>query len=115
MQKRSSTSVRVFYPRLNRDEVIKIISARLEVLKKELPLRLVVLFGSYAKGNYIVASDIDLLIVHDNTSKDAYTIAKKIINLYGLEPHTYSYEDYKNIKDTIDRMVKDGIILYNEL
>ncbi len=115
MQRRSSTSVKVFYPRLDRDKVVEIIKARLEVLKEELPLRLVVLFGSYAKGNYTVTSDIDLLIVHDNTSKDVYTLVKKVINLYGLEPHTYSYEDYRSMKDTIDRMVKDGIMLYNEL
>jgi len=42
-------------------------------LKKELPVSLIVLFGSYAKDNYTAKSDIDLLVVYRGKVKDAYT------------------------------------------
>ncbi|MCS7141108.1 MAG: nucleotidyltransferase domain-containing protein [Candidatus Nitrosocaldus sp.] len=39
------------------------IRSRMDELRDALNVRLVVLFGSYAKGNYTVASDVDLLVV----------------------------------------------------
>ncbi len=65
MEKKSSTSVRVFYPRFNKEEIIHLITKNLGNLKRELPLSLVVLFGSYATGNYTLASDVDLLVVYE--------------------------------------------------
>ena len=73
MQRKSSSSVRVFYPEFNREEIISQIQQALATLQEKLSLRLVVLFGSYSKGNYTVASDIDLLIVYRGRErKDAY-------------------------------------------
>lgn len=66
---KSSTSVQVFYPRFNKEEIIQLITKNLENLKKELPLLFVGLFGSYAKGNYTVASDVDLLVVYEGKEK----------------------------------------------
>lgn len=69
MEEKSSSSVRVFYPRFNREDIIHLITKNLGNLKRELPLLLVVLFGSYAKGNYTVASDVDLLVVYEGEAK----------------------------------------------
>lgn len=87
MRKGSLTSVKVFYPKFNKDELLKLISSKLEELKGELPLVRVLLFGSYAKGNYTAGSDIDLLIV------------------YKGEPR------YESMKETISKMVAGGIEL----
>ena len=54
--------MRVFYPEFEKQEVIQAIREKLADLDEMPPLRLVVLFGSYAKGNYTAASDVDLLV-----------------------------------------------------
>ncbi|MCL6642782.1 MAG: nucleotidyltransferase domain-containing protein, partial [Candidatus Bipolaricaulota bacterium] len=63
MPSRSSSSVKVFYPKLSQAEVITRLRAGLKELQPQLPIARAVLFGSYAKGNHTVGSDIDLLIV----------------------------------------------------
>jgi predicted nucleotidyltransferase len=112
MPKKSSSSVQVFYPKLSREELIQAINKNLEELKKRLPLLLVVLFGSYARGNYTVASDVDLLVVYEGERKEeAYAIVKRILDIPHLEPHVYSEREYKGAKDAIKNMIKDGVVI----
>ena len=113
MQPRSSSAVRVFYPRFKKEEVIERICRRLEPLREKLPLVYCVLFGSYAKGNYTVASDIDLLIIYKGTRReDAYALSKKLIGIPSLEPHVYCEVEYKEMKQTVDKMIQNGIVLF---
>jgi predicted nucleotidyltransferase len=113
MQPRSSSAVRVFYPRFKKEEVIERIRRRLEALRGKLPLVYCVLFGSYAKGNYTVASDIDLLIIYKGAkSEDAYAVSKKLIGIPSLEPHVYCEAEYKEMKQSIDKMIQNGIVLF---
>ena len=115
MLKKSSSSVQIFYPRFNKEEIIQAISRGLEKIGEELPLLLVVLFGSYAKGNYTVASDVDLLVVYRGEEKgDAYSIIKRAVDVPRLEPHVYSEKEYREMKETIRNMIRDGILLYQE-
>ena len=82
MRKESSSSVRIFYPKFNKEELIQKLKERIEELAGKLPLSLVVLFGSYARGNYTVASDVDLLIVYSGKErKNAFTTAKKTLDM----------------------------------
>lgn len=113
MHKESSSSVRIFYPRLNRAEVIQLLSQGLSKLQAELPLEQVVLFGSYAKGNYTVGSDVDLLIIYrGDPLPGAYRVVKKVLNIPRLEPHLYTEDEYRRLKPTLDRMSADGIVLF---
>ena len=76
---------------------------------------LVILFGSYAKGNYTVASDVDLLIVHKGERrKDAFAIAKKTFDIPRLEPHVYSEGEYENLKASIYKMIENGVVLFSK-
>jgi len=112
MRQKSSSSVRVFYPDHNREEIIKGIRKALDVLQHILPLELVVLFGSYAKGNYTVASDIDLLVVYRGEKReDVYALCKKMITIPRLEPHVYSKKEYEEMRGTVDKMIKDGVVI----
>jgi hypothetical protein len=105
--------VRIFYPRFNKDEVLKLLCERLGKLEAELPLSRVVLFGSYAKGRYNVGSDIDLLIVYRGEEReDAYATTKRLLDLPLLEPHLYTEEQHKKLKSTLDKMAEGGIELY---
>jgi len=113
MLKKSLGSVQIFYPKFNKEELIQAVRERLEDLNKKLPLQLVVLFGSYAKGNYTVASDADLLVVYRGKErKDAYATVKKTLGVSRLEPHVYSDSEYEKMKKTINKMTKNGIVLF---
>jgi len=84
-------------------------------LNKKLPLRLVVLFGSYATGKSTVASDVDILIVYRGERRqDSYAIVKRTLDVSRLEPHIYSEEEYEEMKGIVDKMIKNGIILFQK-
>lgn len=112
MERRSSSSVRVFYPRFSREEVVAHLSARMAELDARLPLREVVLFGSYARGNYTVASDIDLLVVYrGEPKKEAYATVKQTLGLPRLEPHVYSEAEALALADVLRPWKEEGITL----
>lgn len=115
MLKKSSSSVRIYYPKFDREWLIRRLKERLGALEVKLPLQLVVLFGSYAKGNYTVASDIDLLIVYKGQErKDAFAIVKKTFSVPRLEPHVYSEGRYEGLKGIISKMIENGIVLFSK-
>lgn len=70
-----SNSVKVFSPRYTQQEVLEVLRARVPQLLEHLPVRWVVLFGSYAKGNYTAFSDIDVLVVYGGEAReDAFAL-----------------------------------------
>ncbi|MBS7645413.1 MAG: nucleotidyltransferase domain-containing protein [Candidatus Bathyarchaeia archaeon] len=82
--------MRVFFPKFNRDEVAAKIREYAAELREKLGLEKVVLFGSYAKGTYTAASDIDLLIVFDDEKSSEGTVYRtlmKNIKLPRMELH----------------------------
>jgi len=104
MPKKSTSSVRIFYPRFNREEVVQTLRQRLADLQKQLPCTLVVLFGSYARGNYTVASDVDLLVVYQGKENEqAYATVKQVFGIPRLEPHVYAENGYLTMKDTLQK------------
>ncbi|PMQ01208.1 MAG: hypothetical protein CBR30_06820 [Dictyoglomus sp. NZ13-RE01] len=115
MQKKLSSSVKIFYPQYSKEEVLEKIREALPQLSENLPLVLVVLFGSYAKGNFTAFSDIDLLVVYeDPIREDAFKIVKKSIRLRGLEPHVYSLSEFKEMENTISKMIENGVIILDK-
>lgn len=113
MLKKSSGSAQIYYPKFSKENLIQAIRERLEDLNQNLPLLLVVLFGSYAKGNYTVASDTDLLVVYRGKErKDAYATIKKTLGISRVEPHVYLDSEYEKMKKTINKMIKNGIVLF---
>jgi predicted nucleotidyltransferase len=105
--------VQVFFPKHTREEISHHIRLSLAALQKQILLKRVVLFGSYARGNHTVASDIDLLVVYKGSAReDAYALCKKIFHLPGLEPHVYSEYEYEEMKQTLERMAEGGVVLF---
>ncbi|MCE2405305.1 MAG: nucleotidyltransferase domain-containing protein [Dehalococcoidia bacterium] len=95
--------------------MVERLRARLPELLRVLPVRLAVLFGSYAKGTYTVASDVDLLVVYAGRPReDVFAVVKKVMALRGLEPHVYSEGEYLAVKPTIDRMIEGGVVLLRD-
>lgn len=113
MPTRSSGSVRVFYPAWTKASLVRHLRARLPALGRRLPLVRVVLFGSYARGRHTAASDIDLLVVYGGPPReDAYAIVRKALDTPRLEPHVYSLEEFEAHQETIQRMERNGIVLF---
>ncbi len=84
----------------------------IERLDAALPIRRVVLFGSYAKGTHTVASDIDVLVVYDGEPRPAaYALTKRTLGIPRLEPHLYTTAEYEAVAATVDRMVEDGVVI----
>ena len=50
---------------LSEDQLNKIVSGFIEELRREIPIKEIFLFGSYAKGNPREYSDIDLAVISD--------------------------------------------------
>ncbi len=112
MQNKSFSSVKVFYPPFNREELLALLRQRIPALQGKLSLKRVVLFGSYAKGRQTVASDIDLLVIYAGRPRtDAYALVKQALNIRRLEPHVYAEEEYEQARMMVERMIHDGILI----
>ncbi len=113
MPRRSSGSVRLFYPRWTREELIALLRRRVSALAEETPVKKAYLFGSWAKGNATVASDVDLLVVCAGPADaEAFRAIRKSIEVRGLELHLYSEEDYERSQSVVERMVRDAVAIY---
>lgn len=113
MPQKSSGSVKIFYPEFNKENLTLRIKEKLPLLSKKLPLHLVILFGSYARGNSTVASDVDLLVVYKGPGReDAYSLVKKTLAVPRLEPHLYTLDEYEQTKEMVDKMTEGGLILF---
>ena len=113
MRKEPSSSVRIFYPKFDKEELIQKLKKKMEELAGKLPLSLVVLFGSYARGNYTVASDVDLLVVYRGKErKDAFATVKRTLDIPLLQPHVHSEDEYERLGEVIGRMIADGVVLF---
>jgi len=113
MRKESFGSAKIFWPKLGREELLRLLAERLPELEQKLPLVLVILFGSYSKGNYTAGSDVDLLVVYrGNPRPDAYEIVWKTLRIPNLEPHVYAEEEYRALQETLGRMTEGGIVLF---
>ncbi len=113
MEKRSSSSVRIFYPAFDRMGLIRILRERLGRLEARLPLLRVVLFGSWAKGTHTVGSDVDLLVVYRGEPRpDAYALTKRALAIPRLEPHLYTEAEYEAARAVVDRMVRGGVVIF---
>jgi predicted nucleotidyltransferase len=107
--------VKIFYPRFDKQQIIQKLSQGVLALRERLPLKRAVLFGSYATGRHTAASDIDLLVVYSGEDReDAYALVKKTLSIPGLEPHVYSEAQYEALSETIERMVRDGVVIYRD-
>ncbi|SOD79762.1 nucleotidyltransferase domain-containing protein [Spirosoma fluviale] len=81
----------------------------------------VVLYGSYARGDYDDESDIDLMILLNDEQVNTYAEIRKIIDIevqlllrYGLaiSPLPVSYQKYKTSRGGVYREArKEGLLL----
>lgn len=117
--KKSSSSVKIYFPKFSKEQVVKEVNRCIVELGESLGLCKAILFGSYARGNYTVASDIDILIVFDDQKSNEDKIRKilmKKINLPRLELHIISKKNYETLKNSkwIKTIEEEGIKILNK-
>jgi predicted nucleotidyltransferase len=85
------------------------------VLEKLKPKR-IVLYGSYAKGNYTDDSDIDIAVVVDKIGDNYLEKVKELFRLrrnIDLRIEPVLLEDGNDPSGFIDTIDREGIVLYN--
>lgn len=111
--------MRIYYPRFSREALIGRLRLCAEEISRRIPLKLMVLFGSYASGRYTTASDVDLLIVYRGLRRDdAYSICWDILDLSNAEIRIYSEEEYDRLKRSGSSIIREteskGITIWSD-
>lgn len=119
MQRKSSGSVRIFYPKFSLEEILERIREVVTELKDDLGIEVVILFGSYAKKRYTVASDVDILVVYDEKKSDrdiVYRSLMKHLRIPRVELHVLSKEEYDRMRESkwIKTIEEEGIKIVEE-
>lgn len=114
MRKKSSNSVRIYYPKFSLEEVIEELKKSTSIIHEGFELDKVVLFGSYARNEYTIASDIDILVIYDESKSDedrVYKTLMKNIKLPRVELHILSKKEYEKKKGSkwIKKIKEEGI------
>lgn len=99
-----------------KDELINILSDYINKLKKNIRVEKVILFGSYAKGEALKTSDVDLAIVSEDFAKmnffERLELLSKTWNYdIGADILGYTPEEFKDLSNKISfvsEIVKTG-------
>jgi len=96
-------------------EVLSLTTDYVNKLKQQIPVEKVVLFGSYAKGNYTKDGDVDLAVfspAFDNMSRvDGLTflLMQALGYKIDIQPQPYTMKDYTEHTGLVDEIIKTGI------
>lgn len=113
MPQGSSTSVKVFYPSFKIEELLSLLKERIKALHVSLPMKKVMLFGSWSTGRATAFSDIDLLVIYEGRARDdAYKMIWHSLGLRGLELHLYSEDEAEKMRPILQSMTQNGILIF---
>jgi len=117
MLKKSSSSVKIYYPKLDRDKLVSLLKEKAVDLPKEFPIKLIMLFGSYATGRYTAASDVDVLAVVSGVNKDElYHKIHEGLGISNLQLHLYTVDEYEKLKRKRSPFIREaeekGIVIF---
>lgn len=84
-----------------------------ELLELGIPLRKVILFGSFVRNQQHEWSDIDLALVADNFTgfgpEDIRPFARSLVKHCVIEPHTFSPEQFTDWNPFVKEIKRTGI------
>ena len=83
-------------------------------LVESYPVRRVILFGSYARGDATAHSDIDLLIDSENKLNgfDFFGIAGRIIKKMPVKTDVFEAGEIEASSKLSNNIIRDGVIIY---
>ncbi|MEW5692216.1 MAG: nucleotidyltransferase domain-containing protein [Candidatus Hydrogenedentota bacterium] len=100
------------------DKIKKGLTLYINELKKTLKIKQVILFGSYANGDYDKESDIDIAVIAENYPykervENIKMLLHKSRNLkLNIEPIPFTVKDLKRKNYFIEDILKNGIRIY---
>jgi len=62
-------------------DIVETVRRYADVVRKEMPVKMVILYGSYARGSENLSSDIDVAIVVDNIENDYLEQSARLFHL----------------------------------
>lgn len=92
---------------LDKQKILELLSEHQDALKQKYPLKGIALFGSYARGEQHIESDIDLLV--DFTQPIGIEIVDLAIELEGILGHSVDIITYNAIKNRLFDHIKDEL------
>jgi len=102
---------------LDKKQVIENAKKYVELINQHLETEKIVLFGSYAKGNWHENSDIDIAVIVDNITGDFLAISKMLNKLtrnidYRIEPVLLEKNDDRS--GFLSTILLYGLTLYEK-
>ena len=102
---------------LDKTTALKYANGYAQLVEKELNPRLIMLYGSFAIGNWNENSDIDIAVIVDNINEDFLDISKKLNKLTRtidtrIEPVLLQMSD--DMSGFLKSILNTGIILYTK-
>ncbi|SHJ42735.1 Nucleotidyltransferase domain-containing protein [Hymenobacter daecheongensis DSM 21074] len=86
-----------------------------ELLQLAIPLRKVILFGSFARNEQHEWSDIDLALVADTFTgfgpEDIRPFVRALVKHCAIEPHTFSPEQFTDWNPFVQEIKRTGIVI----
>ena len=102
---------------MDKNKASEVASKYVEFLRKNIPnIKIVYLFGSYAKGNTNVDSDIDLAIIFENLS-DTFDMQVQLMKLRRkfdtrIEPHAFRESDFDISNPLAKEILTTGLKIF---
>lgn len=97
---------------MDKTNAVKIVQNYADVVKTCFDYKKIILFGSYAKGNFHDDSDIDIAIIfadYDNRLDRQFELMKLTRNIDSrIEPHPFREDEFEMSNPLVSEIVKYG-------
>ncbi|AEE91053.1 DNA polymerase beta domain protein region [Tepidanaerobacter acetatoxydans Re1] len=98
----------------SKERIEEIVANYSRLVKKEMDVKHIYLYGSYAKGNYSSDSDIDIAVVGDDFSGDPVEDTLRLMKLRRkidnrIEPRPFKTSDFSTSNPLAREIMKTGI------
>jgi uncharacterized protein len=97
---------------MDKSDAIKIARSFAELIKAKFDYKQVVLFGSYAKGNFNEDSDIDIAVIFNDYDEN-FDMQLELMRLRRkldsrIEPHPFREKDFTILNPVVNEIIKYG-------
>ena len=98
-------------------EIVETVNKYIKIIKRDVNIEKVILYGSYAKGNYDENSDIDLALIlsgyieNDFINMGTFLLDKTFVLKVDLQPLPFSVDEYNDPKGIMEEIINTGIEL----
>lgn len=86
-----------------------------ELRQQHVPLRQIILFGSFARNEQHEYSDIDVALIADTFTGAAFIDIKPFVHILvkhvDIEPHTFSPEQFTDWNPFVQEIKRTGIVI----